>query len=508
MLQEMPNPAKPSLAGRAVLALVLMVGFYALALGIAGALLLVPFAELKYAHRLHAKLTVACVLGAGVILWSILPRRDKFVPPGPRLERKKHPRFYEELGRIAKATGQPVPEEAYLEMDVNAWVSQRGGFMGFGSRRVMAVGLPLLRILKVSQLRGVLAHEFGHYHGGDTKLGPWIYKTHEALFRTVEKLAESGSALRHVFIAYAKLFLRISNAISRRQELAADQLAAGIVGSRAFGEGLRAVHQGGMAYQVYFRNECVPAFGSGFRPPLAEGFARFMSSPAIAGAVEEAVSREKAEDKHDPYRTHPPLHERLAAIGPIPPEPPPGAPPPVDGDPPSISLLEDLDVLEDQLLRAAFDAREVAKLKPIRWEEVGTRIYLPMWTKAALKAKSRLQGLTPALLLDGKPDLEGLGRDQLDKPGSREEAQAQGAVVLGAALVVALVRRGWALHADPGEPVTLDRGGVTISPFTLFSDLQEKKLTPDQWRQLCSRAGISDLDLTALSEEGGKTPPA
>jgi heat shock protein HtpX len=504
----MSNSAKPSLAGRAVLALGLMIGFYVLALGIVGALLFIPFAELKYARRLHAKLTVACVVGAGVILWSILPRRDKFVPPGPRLDPKKHPRFFEELERIAKATGQPVPEEAYLEMDVNAWVSQRGGFMGFGGRRVMAVGLPLLRILKVSQLRGVLGHEFGHYHGGDTKLGPWIYKTHEALFRTVEKLAQSGSALRHVFIAYAKLFLRISNAISRRQELAADQLAAGIVGSRAFGEGLRAVHQGGMAYQVYFRNECVPAFGSGFRPPLAEGFARFMSSSVIAGAVEEAVSREEAEDKHDPYRTHPPLHERLAAIGPIPPEPPSGAPPPVEGDPTSISLLENLDVLEDQLLRTVFDAREVAKLKPIRWEEVGTRIYLPMWTKAALEAKSRLAGLTPALLPERQADLERLGRDLLGKSGCGKEAQAHGAMVLGAALTVALVQRGWTLHADPGDRVTLDRGGVTVSPFMLFDDLKEKKLTTDQWRQLCSRAGIADLDLAALSEEGGKAPQA
>jgi Zn-dependent protease with chaperone function len=502
----MSNLKQPSLAARAVLAVALMIGFYVLALGVAGGLLFIPYAEIRYAHRIHAKLALVCVAGAGVILWSIFPRRDKFVPPGPRIERRKHPRFFQELEQIAGATGQPVPEEAYLEMDVNAWVSQRDGFMGFGGKRVMAVGLPLLRILTVSQLRGVLGHEFGHYHGGDTRLGPWIYKTHEALFRTVQKLVESGSALRHIFIAYAKLFLRVSNAISRRQELAADQLAAGIVGSRAFGEGLRAVHQGGLAYQVYFRNECVPAFGNGFRPPLAEGFARFLSSKTIADAIDEAMGRE-AQEKHDPYRTHPPLNERLAAIASIPAEPGPGAPPPIPGDPPALSLLENVDAMEDQLLRAVFDAREVAKLKPIRWEDVGTQVYVPLWTKGVLEAKAGLAGLTPALLPERLPDLERLGRELLGKkPVDKKDARAHGATVLGAALAVSLVQRGWSLHADPGERVTLEQGGVSVSPFTLFDDLAEKRLTVDQWRATCAGAGISDLDLAAVSEEGAKKP--
>jgi len=41
----------------------------------------------------------------------------------------------------------------------------------------MVIGLPLMQIMTVSQMRAVLAHEFGHYYGGDTKLGPWVYRT-------------------------------------------------------------------------------------------------------------------------------------------------------------------------------------------------------------------------------------------------------------------------------------------------------------------------------------------
>jgi Zn-dependent protease with chaperone function len=69
-----------------------------------------------------------------------------------------------------------MPAEVYLIPEVNAWVGQRGGFMGIGSRRIMGLGLPLLETLNVSQLEAVLVHEFGHYYRGDTRLGPWVYK--------------------------------------------------------------------------------------------------------------------------------------------------------------------------------------------------------------------------------------------------------------------------------------------------------------------------------------------
>jgi len=46
------------IVGRALLAIVLMVGFYALALGITGALLWVPYAEFAYAHHITPKLAM------------------------------------------------------------------------------------------------------------------------------------------------------------------------------------------------------------------------------------------------------------------------------------------------------------------------------------------------------------------------------------------------------------------------------------------------------------------
>jgi hypothetical protein len=67
---------------RAVLAVALMIGFYALALGIAFGLLWVPYAEFVYAHLITPKLALICVLSGVAILWSVLPRRDRFSAPG------------------------------------------------------------------------------------------------------------------------------------------------------------------------------------------------------------------------------------------------------------------------------------------------------------------------------------------------------------------------------------------------------------------------------------------
>src|SRR5437773_1974764 len=115
-----PNAAKtfmkssPSLAGRAALALVLMIGFYVLALATAAALLYIPYAEWHFAHRLHVKLALLCVVGGLLILWAIIPRIDRFLAPGPRLTRATCPRLFTELESVANGVNQEMPAEVYL----------------------------------------------------------------------------------------------------------------------------------------------------------------------------------------------------------------------------------------------------------------------------------------------------------------------------------------------------------------------------------------------------------
>ena len=128
------------------------------------------------------------ILVAGAMLWSLVPRREKFEPPGTPLNRDTRPLLLAELDDIAASLNEPLPGEVYLIGQVKAFVADRGGILGFGSRRIMAVGLPLLSVLNISEFRGLVAHEVGHYYSGDTSIGPWVYKTQAAIIRSFQSI--------------------------------------------------------------------------------------------------------------------------------------------------------------------------------------------------------------------------------------------------------------------------------------------------------------------------------
>ena len=115
-----------SLRNRAVMALFLMVGFYVLSLAIAFGLLWIPYAEFTYLERVDGRLALFCVVGAGTILWALVPRIDKFEAPGPRLTPANAPYVFTIIEEVAKSTAQPRPEEVYLLSEVNAFVTHRG----------------------------------------------------------------------------------------------------------------------------------------------------------------------------------------------------------------------------------------------------------------------------------------------------------------------------------------------------------------------------------------------
>ena len=483
--------SSPSLAGRALMAVVLMIGFYLLALAMAGGLIYIPYAEMAYAQRLHIKLALFCVLGALAILWSVLPRLDKFEAPGPELTRAQHPQLFAELDGVAKSVNQSMPSEVYLVPDVNAWVTQRGGVMGFGSRRVMGLGLPLMRTLTRSQFRAVLAHEFGHYYSGDTKLGPWIYKTRGAIGRTLQSLGD-GSWLQFPFLWYGKMFLRITHAISRRQEFVADELAARAVGSQPLTSGLRTIHGVAPAFNAYWFQECAPVLNAGFRPPLTEGFQSFVQARQVAEAINRQLDEELKSGKVDPYDTHPPLKERIAAVEHLP------ANDPGPDDAPATTLLTDLAAVENLLVATLLKPEFAEKLKPIDWAEVSSHVYLPQWTGLVQANASALNGVTPESLPqlagDIKPFCSRL-RTQAGETPDEEQAEGFANAVVGAALAVLLVNRGGKVDTMPGQPVTVTLTSMTIEPFGVLRSLTDAKLTDEAWQRQCHELGIRGIDL-------------
>jgi heat shock protein HtpX len=485
------------LALRALVALGLMAGFYLLALGVAGALLWIPYAEWTYASRIDLRIVVFCVGGAALILWSLVPRSDHFEDPGPRMTPSQQPRLFALVESVARATGQAMPVDVFLVPEVNAWVAQREGTLGFGGRRVMGLGLPLLQVLGVSELRAVLAHEFGHFHGGDTGLGSFVYQTRAAIGRTLETLEEHSSVVQLPFAWYARLFLRVSHGVSREQELAADRLAARVAGGAALATGLRKVAGTATAFAAYWASEVEPVVRAGYAPPLAEGFRRYLAAP-LGAELRERVTQAAAEATDaDPYDTHPPLPERLKALGAA-----GQTAGPLD-DRAAVELLDDLARLEtDLLVHATHFLGPV--LTPIRWEDTGPRLYPKLWEEAAQQHQAQLAGVTVGGLAARAVGLaKAVGGAAAGQEQEEWAARLDyGTRLLGAALGSALVRAGWTIVSLPGEPIRMHRDpAAPIEPFEAVAALLRGDV--GGWAERCAAAGVADLALAPAGAGGG-----
>lgn len=469
------------LVQRAALALLLMVSFYALALGIAAALLWIPYEAYSNDVRLPAKVALLCVAGAGTIVWSILPRIDRFVAPGPRLTSTDAPQLFATLEDVARRTQQAMPADVYLVNDVNAFVAERGGVMGIGSKRVMGIGLPLLQSLTVQEFKAVLAHEFGHYHAGDVKIGPWIYKTRAAMGRTIEKL--SGNILQKIFVGYANVFLRVTHAVSRRQEFIADEVAGNAAGAAVMASALRKVHGAAVAFNSYWRGEVGPVLNSGYLPPLSSGFAKFVQVDSVVSNVTEAVKSAEAEEVSDPFDTHPSLRDRVTALGSL----PQGQ----WGDTrPAVTLLGDPQRWERRLLATAINEDWARSLTPVSWDKVVETVYVPMWRAGVQENAKVLAGMTTTRLpFAGKlpPPPATLG--ERDAPVLHQIQLA----TMG--LSLAVFNAGWTGTTSPGEEIVFRRDGHELRVFHELMLLAMGKTTADEWSGRCVAWGVDGVGL-------------
>lgn len=440
---------------------------------------------------------------AGGLLWSLVPRPDKFTPPGPVITSQEHPRLFAELENIAASLGEPMPSEVYMIGEVNAWVADRGGVMGFGSRRVMGLGLPLMSALTVSQFRAVLAHEFAHYYGGDTSLGPWVYKTKMAMIRSFKTMSSLGGlarqavlAIMHLVVSYVlkwyfEVFMRAINFVSRKQEFRADELACLVAGPQSLIDGLRVIHGAAAAWRPYWNDEVVPVLNNGRMPPLGEGFARFLQAPTVASQVAKIVQNEMCVAKVRPYDTHPPLFERIGAATLI-----SAREFPLETQPAS-TLLDNQEAVELRFLHTLNPDLPENALTHIDWDKVPAEVTVPFWRNVTAEYGQLLDGVTCASLPDVISRLPEIGSKIRDPKGmllTHEQRTQRAEFLLGAGLALTLLENGWELKAQPGV-FRFQKGSASFSPFALIRELIEGKLTRESWQNRCQELGLSPQPL-------------
>jgi heat shock protein HtpX len=483
-----------SLRARAVMAVLLMVGFYGLSLAIAGGLLWVPYYEATELERVHLRLWLFCVVGGGSILWAIIPRIDRFEPPGPRLTPANAPYLFIIIEQVAKATSQPKPDEVYLLGDVNAFVTHRGGIMGFGSKRVMGVGLPLLKGLTPAELRSVIAHEFGHFVSGDVALGPWIYKTRMAIFRALDHVGHMW-ILAKLFEWYGRMFMKMTMQVSREQEFVADATAARVAGVGAAMNALKRVEVIAPAYSSFFSNEVVPVFRAGFLPPIHDGFERYLADPGLSKLFKEYARKTALGAEAGEYDSHPPTGERVAAIARLNFK--------VAEDPrdKTAVMLKDPDRHARALVEQIYGKDNIARLKSIKWEEVGAKVYAVMWQSSVEEHAQWLGTLTADQVPPDRNWFLKKGAElakQHDRPDATPPEHVDYAKhALLCAIGAAMLGKGWTIDTAPGRPLSVIRGETRFEPHLVLDRLADGSMEAAEWKATCESLGLTNVVLAA-----------
>ncbi|WKE71274.1 M48 family metalloprotease [Streptomyces sp. WP-1] len=459
-----PRPAGPGASLRAALALGLLLGFYLPAL-----LLLVAVAALDVvlARGTFTVVTVEGCLGSLAVAWCVLrvvvlgrrPREGREGPPGLSLTPREQPELWEHVRRLAEQVRTRPPAEIRIVPGAVAMVREDARWLGLvpGERRLF-LGVALLLGLPEAELDAVLGHELGHHAHHDTRLSPLMAALRGRLAHTVGTLEERAAReeaeeraefaakaarrraegrppplkrggtrgpdhyLALLFTAYTKLCLRLTEAVGRREEYAADLVAARIAGPAVTAAALRRVLALQAADELYLNHYALLGWDAGLLPPEGQfygGFALLLADGTrraqLTALAREPLPKEPAEDR-SPYASHPPTADRIRALESIPGD----GRAPAAVRRPATALLRTPDRLLAGLEQATLSTEALSKRR-VPWAELPWRARRETYAREAAPLLAAMAGLTGAPAAPGAVALRHL-LDLLDHGLLRELA--------------------------------------------------------------------------------------
>lgn len=252
------------------------------------------------------------VLGRG--LWLLATKIDNPVRGVPVREHEQ-PELWALVRRLAELADTAPPNDIHLIADADAAVMEDTRLLGLiSTRRHMFIGAPLVAEMSSAQFAAVLTHELAHYSNRDTRFAGIAYRSRRAFVHTLTTMNRDDYLQRvlHFLLRHCgTLALRASTKLSRRQESAADEAAAGAVGSAATVAAFRELAPIAESWDVFLNNHLIMGWAAGYLPADAfSGYRRLR----VSLYDELAELRANPPDEANPYDTHPPMSERIAAI--------------------------------------------------------------------------------------------------------------------------------------------------------------------------------------------------
>ena len=244
----------------------------------------------------------------------------RFTPPqGHNLKHNEAPQLFAEVEQIRKALRAQRIHRIIITPELNAAVAQipRLGMLGW-PRNYLVLGLPLLNMLSVEELRAVIAHEFGHLSKSHARFGNWIYRIRQVWYLLLSRLEQDRSALAGIFTRffdwYAPYFNAYSFVLARANEYEADHESARITSAPIAAAALTKVYTlADYMDNTYWQSLFDKVKHEQHAPPHA--YTQLINSTFH---IPKEILTEKFKDvlthKTDLHDTHPALVDRLRSL--------------------------------------------------------------------------------------------------------------------------------------------------------------------------------------------------
>jgi Zn-dependent protease with chaperone function len=273
-----------------------------------------------WTHRFSVKLVAfAGILAAGAafaVIRAIFtrPGRDLALE-GKVIDRSSSPRLWVELDAVCSKVGAERPDQVVVGVDDNFFVTESPVTVGGKTcrGRTLYVSLSLLKQMRGGEADAVLAHEMAHFSGKDTlysrKIAPLLARNLAYLQALYENVI--ARPIFYFMNGFHALFALSMGEQSRSREFRADRIAADATSPRDLAGALLRIS----AYsdfrskiqQELFRSERALQ-AANISAQLEQGFhdhaLSFAARPDLGGM----------ETAH-PFDSHPPMAQRLEAVG-------------------------------------------------------------------------------------------------------------------------------------------------------------------------------------------------
>jgi Zn-dependent protease with chaperone function len=281
--------------------------------------------------------------------------RDPDADLGPMLARTDAPQLFTAVDDVARRLGVKPPGQIRLSYLPCC------GVVAWERSRALILGLPLLRVLTLAELRAILAHELAHLARGDATRAARSARFVEGLGRALER---GGDRVRGPLGGWAKVCYAWSTEligpIARGQEARADRSAAAIAGGSTAASALVKV----AVVQPLFREILDHYDPTDAEAPNLYAFFRmfwYRLTPEFHSAMRLKVLTDEV-GTNDP--AHPPLPDRLHQLQTYPDHAA------LNGDTtPATSFLGDLESLEQMLHNRLF---AIPPVEPTYFHKAGT----------------------------------------------------------------------------------------------------------------------------------------